>query len=186
MTSNVALSIEKFLVSAGNAEQFDGNASVERALEKLGLPALYNPLPGMEVALMPHQAIGVAWMLEKEKGHEKGGCMADEMGLGKVTLSDRRLYASQLAHRYLADGPDDRRHRNQSCAGPAREDDSHRCTFSAPRPVAARNRDEDQPWPPVSHLPRYAQFPWLHVRWLIDLSQGTTSLGRAMSSGSTT
>ncbi|EKM56552.1 uncharacterized protein PHACADRAFT_207772 [Phanerochaete carnosa HHB-10118-sp] len=76
--------IEKFLVSAGNAEQFDSNASVEKALVKLGLPALYHPLPGMEVALMPHQAIGVAWMLEKEKSHAKGGCMADEMGLGKT------------------------------------------------------------------------------------------------------
>lgn len=79
-----SLSIEKFLVSAGNAEQFDGNASLDKALEKLNLPALYQPLPGMEVALMPHQAIGVAWMLEKEKGVNKGGCMADEMGLGKV------------------------------------------------------------------------------------------------------
>lgn len=77
-------SIDKFLLAAGNAEQFDGNARVDKALEKLGLDGLYRPLPGMEVALMPHQTIGVAWMLEKEKNHYRGGCMSDEMGLGKV------------------------------------------------------------------------------------------------------
>ncbi|OSX63442.1 hypothetical protein POSPLADRAFT_1045766 [Postia placenta MAD-698-R-SB12] len=76
--------IDKFLVSAGNAEQFDGNANVDQALEKLGLDGQYKPLPGMQVALMPHQTIGVAWMLDKEKSSDKGGCMSDEMGLGKT------------------------------------------------------------------------------------------------------
>jgi SNF2 family DNA or RNA helicase len=38
----------------------------------------------MTIALMPHQVIGVAWMLSHEQGHNKGGVMADEMGLGKV------------------------------------------------------------------------------------------------------
>lgn len=38
----------------------------------------------MEVALMPHQTIGVAWMLEKERSMLKGGCLGDDMGLGKV------------------------------------------------------------------------------------------------------
>ncbi|KDQ60258.1 hypothetical protein JAAARDRAFT_205244 [Jaapia argillacea MUCL 33604] len=76
--------IEKFLIAAGNAEQFDGNQSVDKALEKLHLQNLFEPLPGMQVALMPHQAIGVAWMLEKEKGRDKGGCLSDEMGLGKT------------------------------------------------------------------------------------------------------
>lgn len=33
---------------------------------------------------MPHQTIGVAWMLDKEKSSDKGGCMSDEMGLGKT------------------------------------------------------------------------------------------------------
>lgn len=89
-------SVDKFLLAAGNAEQFDGNASVDSALQKLGLPALYLPLPGMEVALMPHQVIGVAWMLEKEKGDEKGGCMADEMGLGKVRIGGIQLYVRVL------------------------------------------------------------------------------------------
>lgn len=72
------------MIAAGNAEQFDGNAKVDDALVKLGLPGLYQPLPGMEIALMPHQAIGVAWMLDRERGPHKGGCLSDEMGLGKV------------------------------------------------------------------------------------------------------
>jgi SNF2 family DNA or RNA helicase len=89
-----SFSIEKFLVAAGNAEQFDGNANVEQALQKLGLPVLFQPLPGMTVALMPHQAIGVAWMLEKERSSAKGGCMADEMGLGKVSSRRTMSYVS--------------------------------------------------------------------------------------------
>ncbi|KAL0958396.1 hypothetical protein HGRIS_000537 [Hohenbuehelia grisea] len=76
--------ITKFLVDAGNVEQFDGNASIEQALEKLVLQAQVQLLPGMAVALMPHQTIGVAWMLEKERGSVKGGILGDEMGLGKT------------------------------------------------------------------------------------------------------
>lgn len=78
-------SVQQFLLAAGNAEQFDGNARVDKAVEKLGLKDQYHTLPGMTVALMPHQTIGVAWMLDKEKGHYKGGCLSDEMGLGKVS-----------------------------------------------------------------------------------------------------
>ncbi|KAG6905532.1 hypothetical protein DXG01_002192 [Tephrocybe rancida] len=76
--------IDKFLIEAGNAEQFDGNAKIDQALEKLGLESQYDLLPGMEVALMPHQTIGVAWMIEKEKSRLKGGCLGDDMGLGKT------------------------------------------------------------------------------------------------------
>lgn len=36
------------------------------------------------MALMPHQTIGVAWMLNKEKSKLQGGCLGDDMGLGKV------------------------------------------------------------------------------------------------------
>jgi SNF2 family DNA or RNA helicase len=79
------VSIDKFLIEAGNAEQFDGNESVDKALEKLGLAAQYQLLLGMEVALMPHQTIGVAWMIEKEASSLKGGCLGDDMGLGKVS-----------------------------------------------------------------------------------------------------
>ena len=74
------------MVEAGNAPSFDGNATVEQALEKLGLQTQYDLLPGMEVALMPHQTIGVAWMLEKEKSSYKGGSLGDDMGLGKVCI----------------------------------------------------------------------------------------------------
>jgi SNF2 family DNA or RNA helicase len=77
-------SIDKFLIAAGNAEQFDGNASVDKALEKLGLKSLHNLLPGMAISLLAHQAIGVAWALEREKCGDKGGCLSDEMGLGKT------------------------------------------------------------------------------------------------------
>ncbi|KAI0070755.1 hypothetical protein K474DRAFT_702536 [Panus rudis PR-1116 ss-1] len=75
---------DQFIAAAGNAEQFDGNESVDKALKKLNLPDLFTPLPGMQITLMPHQAIGVAWMLDKEQGPLKGGVLADEMGLGKT------------------------------------------------------------------------------------------------------
>lgn len=77
-------SIDKFLIAAGNAEQFDGNASIDKALEKLKLSGLYQPLPGMTISLLPHQVIGVAWALERERSSDKGGCLSDEMGLGKT------------------------------------------------------------------------------------------------------
>jgi SNF2 family DNA or RNA helicase len=83
----ISPSIDKFLLEAGNAEQFDGNASIDQALDKLGLQSQYDLLPGMEVALMPHQTIGVAWMLDKEQSSLKGGCLGDDMGLGKVRIS---------------------------------------------------------------------------------------------------
>ena len=79
-------SINKFLIKAGNAEQFDGNPSVDKALERLGLRMQYDFLPEMEVALMPHQTIGAAWMLDKELSYFKGGGLGDDMGLGKVRL----------------------------------------------------------------------------------------------------
>jgi hypothetical protein len=81
---NCAVSLEKFLIQAGNADVFDGNERVEDALKYLGLKSLNDIIPGMEVPLMAHQAMGVKWMLEKENSYYKGGCLADEMGLGKV------------------------------------------------------------------------------------------------------
>ncbi|TRM55791.1 SNF2 family N-terminal domain-containing protein [Schizophyllum amplum] len=76
--------IEKFLVEAGNSEQFESNATVDEALKKLGLPTQYQMLPGMQISLMAHQVIGVAWMVDRERSKMKGGCLADEMGLGKT------------------------------------------------------------------------------------------------------
>ena len=79
-------SIDKFLIEAGNAERFDGKASVDTALEPLGLRSQYDLLKGMEVALMPHQTIGALWMLDKELSYFKGGGLGDNMGLGKARL----------------------------------------------------------------------------------------------------
>lgn len=94
-------SIDKFLLEAGNAEQFDGNASIDKALEKLELQSQYDLLPGMEVALMPHQTIGVAWMLDKEQSSLKGGCLGDDMGLGKVRDRIKALlHLADIAHSF--------------------------------------------------------------------------------------
>lgn len=60
-------SIDKFLVAAGNSEQFDGNASVDKALEKLGLHGQYELIPGMTVALMPHQIIGEPFEYDRRR-----------------------------------------------------------------------------------------------------------------------
>lgn len=46
---------------------FDHNATVDDGLKKLGLPDLGTRLTGMAVKLLPHQVLGVAWMLEREK-----------------------------------------------------------------------------------------------------------------------
>lgn len=56
-------SFDKFLLAAGNAEQFDDNVTIDVALKKLGLKDQYTPLPGMTITLLPHQIMGVAWML---------------------------------------------------------------------------------------------------------------------------
>ena len=39
-------------------------------------------LPGMEVQLLPHQIIGVSWLVRQERESGlRGGILADEMGL---------------------------------------------------------------------------------------------------------
>jgi SNF2 family DNA or RNA helicase len=76
------------LIEAGNAELFDGNASIDKALEKLGLQSTHELLPSLDIPLMPHQLLCVAWMVANEREKSiKGGCLADEMGLGFVLLS---------------------------------------------------------------------------------------------------
>ncbi|KIJ44978.1 hypothetical protein M422DRAFT_167577, partial [Sphaerobolus stellatus SS14] len=50
----------------------------------LGLPHVQALMPGLEVRFMPHQLIGVAWMVNQEKKNIKGGILADDMGLGKT------------------------------------------------------------------------------------------------------
>ena len=39
---------------------------------------------GLQVKLMPHQALGVGWLRTAEDGSNKGGILADDMGLGKT------------------------------------------------------------------------------------------------------
>ncbi|KAJ7660074.1 hypothetical protein B0H17DRAFT_1145106 [Mycena rosella] len=46
--------IDKFLVQAGNAQQFDGDASIDKALDKLGLQSTHQLLPSLDIPLMPH------------------------------------------------------------------------------------------------------------------------------------
>lgn len=100
-------SIEKFLMSAGNAEAFDKNVDLNKCLTKLGLPDITSLLPGMEVPLMPHQVIGVSWMLEKEADKvAAGGILGDEMGLGKVISSLPLPMSHTLTHCPVTDGPD--------------------------------------------------------------------------------
>ncbi|KDR65835.1 hypothetical protein GALMADRAFT_131232 [Galerina marginata CBS 339.88] len=65
-------------------ENTSNGLSVKEAMKSLGLKDKRDLLPGLEVRLLSHQAIGVAWMLEKERGRDKGGILADDMGLGKT------------------------------------------------------------------------------------------------------
>ncbi|KAF9007048.1 SNF2 family DNA-dependent ATPase [Cyathus striatus] len=58
--------------------------TVRSSMEKLGLRHKRDILPGLEIRLLDHQVIGVAWMLEKEKSSDRGGILADDMGLGKT------------------------------------------------------------------------------------------------------
>lgn len=59
--------------------------TVQKAMEELGLRDKDDLIPGMETRLLPHQAIGVAWMVNQEKkSPHQGGILADDMGLGKT------------------------------------------------------------------------------------------------------
>ncbi|KAJ6476379.1 SNF2 family DNA-dependent ATPase [Mycena sanguinolenta] len=65
-------------------ENLSDGLTVKGAMSELGLHGQKDLLPGLEVRLLPHQAIGVAWMLKREQSSEKGGILADDMGLGKT------------------------------------------------------------------------------------------------------
>ncbi|KAJ7024175.1 SNF2 family DNA-dependent ATPase [Mycena alexandri] len=58
--------------------------TVKESMRELGLDTAQDLLPGLEVRLLAHQAIGVAWMLKRERSRDKGGILADDMGLGKT------------------------------------------------------------------------------------------------------
>ncbi|KAK0210806.1 SNF2 family DNA-dependent ATPase [Desarmillaria ectypa] len=74
--------VAQFVTSAIN--NVSHGLTVKSAMKSLGLKHEKDTVPGLEVRLLPHQLIGVAWMLEKEKSKDKGGILADDMGLGKT------------------------------------------------------------------------------------------------------
>ena len=50
----------------------------------------------MEVRLLPHQLIGVSWMVEQERtSPHKGGILADDMGLGKTVQMIATMVVNQ-------------------------------------------------------------------------------------------
>ncbi|KAG1750363.1 SNF2 family N-terminal domain-containing protein [Suillus paluster] len=66
-------------------ENLGDRRSVKDAIHNLGLQSDKDLLPGLEVRLLPHQLIGVNWMVDQEKSSPyRGGILADEMGLGKT------------------------------------------------------------------------------------------------------
>ncbi|KAJ9123338.1 hypothetical protein QFC22_001537 [Naganishia vaughanmartiniae] len=75
-------------------DDFSENVTVSDAATKLGLAHMNDLLPGMRVPLMPHQIIGVQWMVEKEKSKNHGGILADAMGLGKTIQTIATMIAN--------------------------------------------------------------------------------------------
>ncbi|KAF8921264.1 SNF2 family N-terminal domain-containing protein [Mucidula mucida] len=77
-----AQKIQEFVTNA--ISNISHGLSVQSAMKDLGLKHEKDAIPGLEVRLLPHQIIGVAWMLKKEESKDKGGILADDMGLGKT------------------------------------------------------------------------------------------------------
>ncbi|KAL5520215.1 hypothetical protein ACEPAG_9428 [Sanghuangporus baumii] len=66
-------------------EEFKDVTTVAESQNKLNMRTENDLLNGMVVRLLPHQIIGVAWMVDQEKSEDKlGGILADAMGLGKT------------------------------------------------------------------------------------------------------
>ncbi|KAK0197054.1 SNF2 family DNA-dependent ATPase [Armillaria mellea] len=74
--------VAQFVTSAIN--NVSHGLTVKSAMKSLGLKDEKDIIPGLEIRLLPHQLIGVTWMLDKEKSKDKGGILADDMGLGKT------------------------------------------------------------------------------------------------------
>lgn len=75
-------------------DNFSENVTVAEAAQKLGLAHMDALLPGMQVKLMPHQIIGVQWMVHMERGKHRGGILADSMGLGKTIQATATMVAN--------------------------------------------------------------------------------------------
>jgi SNF2 family DNA or RNA helicase len=66
---------------------FQDDATVEDASKTLGLSVTTERLPGANFTLMPHQILGVSFMVKREMHKGKGGrggMLCDAMGLGKT------------------------------------------------------------------------------------------------------
>jgi SNF2 family DNA or RNA helicase len=69
-------------------QDFSEDQDVDKALQILGLDSINQKYANMTVSLMPHQILGCAFMLTKEKDRNfRGGLLCDAMGLGKVNCS---------------------------------------------------------------------------------------------------
>lgn len=77
-------SMQQFLTESFS--DFSDDATIDDGLNKLGLTSLEQKFADMTVTLLPHQVLGVAFMLDKERNPRyKGGLLCDAMGLGKVS-----------------------------------------------------------------------------------------------------
>ncbi|KAF8749771.1 SNF2 family N-terminal domain [Rhizoctonia solani] len=71
---NRAVQLQKFFEDA--MDDHESAIPVRDATKALGLSNTTERLPGMQVPLMPHQLIGVAWMVKQELGQVAGGILA--------------------------------------------------------------------------------------------------------------
>ncbi|RXK35500.1 hypothetical protein M231_07232 [Tremella mesenterica] len=75
--------LEEFFSNA--LDNFAEDSDVDAALQALNMSRLDDHFGGLTITLMPHQVLGVKFMLEKEKDDKfKGGLLCDAMGLGKT------------------------------------------------------------------------------------------------------
>lgn len=92
--------VAQFVTSAIN--NVSHGLTVKSAMKSLGLKDEKDTVPGLEIRLLPHQLIGVTWMLDKEQSNDKGGILADDMGLGKTV----QMIATMLLHMPHIDSED--------------------------------------------------------------------------------
>lgn len=66
-------------------DDFQEDTDVETALKGLDMQRLEDRISGLKIQLMPHQVLGVHWMIQQEKKPAcQGGILGDQMGLGKT------------------------------------------------------------------------------------------------------
>ena len=63
-------------------DSFKNVTSISDARRELGLDGTTDMIKGMSIRLLPHQVIGVNWMVKQERdAKKKGGILADDMGM---------------------------------------------------------------------------------------------------------